>query len=507
MKSSAPTLSPCPKSHLDAASLAQRVSQAARRLVGDPGDSFAAIPRVKGNFALGLFPQIKRQGLHGVVQTLHAAAKRAQAPAAYGWLGPQLIVLLRDPKHLFGILDANASRGGVETRGPLGVLERVLGPNLLTLTGERWRLHRSVAKDALFSDARLEEAFEVIRHVAAAHLEQVRGQATALADACMLYTMDAVSRSMLGLRDTSVETYGPAMMHAFDGVLDLLTDTRHHFAHELRNATHGQGPEALDAPEQEAQVRLFEVIRERVLKPNSAAIAADPACLLHRLCVAIGDGETYDAARLCSPDMLGATAVLLFAGHETTASILGSTLVELFRNPDVGAKLRAEVDGLPEAFSLADLNGCAYLDAVVRETLRRHAPVADAGRAATRSFALDTGSGVPLQIKKGDLLVTSPYLFHTDDVWEDGEAYRPERFTGAGLGTVGTRPQERPFGMGMHMCVGFRLAHIELKTYLAKLVRSYDIVIHNVEAAAPDLSKGTLKIGTHVQWTAQPRHP
>src|SRR5437870_6650359 len=60
---------------------------------------------------------------------------------------------------------------------------------------------------------------------------------------------------------------------------------------------------------------------------------------------------------------------MLGAGHETTATGLSFAFDELLRNPAVLARLREELEGEDE--------GEAYLDAVVKETLRLR-PVIDA---------------------------------------------------------------------------------------------------------------------------------
>jgi cytochrome P450 len=86
----------------------------------------------------------------------------------------------------------------------------------------------------------------------------------------------------------------------------------------------------------------------------------------------------------------------LLAGHETTSSLLSWILFELAANPDTQARLRAEcrklslpTGGAPrDADRLAALDKLPQLDAVVRETLRLHAPAASTLRTAQQDDIL-----------------------------------------------------------------------------------------------------------------------
>lgn len=83
------------------------------------------------------------------------------------------------------------------------------------------------------------------------------------------------------------------------------------------------------------------------------------------------------------------------AGHETTSTGTTWTLYALSLRPDIQSRLRAELRANPlptaasgcGALSVEDLNALdklPVLDAVVRETLRLHAPVPSTIRVAVR---------------------------------------------------------------------------------------------------------------------------
>lgn len=86
----------------------------------------------------------------------------------------------------------------------------------------------------------------------------------------------------------------------------------------------------------------------------------------------------------------------MLAGHETSASTLSWTLLELARAPYVQTKLRAEIRAAERAvaarggteFTPADLESMAYLAAVLKEGLRIHPVAYNLDRVAGRDDVL-----------------------------------------------------------------------------------------------------------------------
>ena len=75
----------------------------------------------------------------------------------------------------------------------------------------------------------------------------------------------------------------------------------------------------------------------------------------------------------------------LVAGHETTSGATMWCLFALSQAADVQRKLRAELLAVgTDTPTMDELNALPYLDAVVRETMRVHAPVPSSIRIATR---------------------------------------------------------------------------------------------------------------------------
>jgi cytochrome P450 len=154
--------------------------------------------------------------------------------------------------------------------------------------------------------------------------------------------------------------------------------------------------------------------------------------------------------------------LLLFAGHDTTASLSTWLAFELMRRDDVRERARAELrevcgDAPPTMATLARLD---YVTACIREAERLYPPAPTGFRGVTRT--LEYGE---FTIPRGFTVVYSPlFTHHMPEIYPQPERYEPDRFM---------RASERPgysligFGGGLRKCVGEALAQLELKLFVA----------------------------------------
>jgi cytochrome P450 len=162
-----------------------------------------------------------------------------------------------------------------------------------------------------------------------------------------------------------------------------------------------------------------------------------------------------DQGRALTDDELRDELVtLLVAGHETTATGLAWAFELLLRNPPVLERLRAAFAGGDEA----------YLDAVVKETLRVRPVVPGIGR-VVRGEPFEVGGYV---IPPGIEINPSIAAIHRRaDRYPKPKAFRPERFLGPDAPDTYTWI---PFGGGTRRCLGASFATFEMRVVIRRVI-------------------------------------
>ncbi len=192
---------------------------------------------------------------------------------------------------------------------------------------------------------------------------------------------------------------------------------------------------------------LFETIAERRADPMTQ-FRDDTVSLLLR---AVHEDDSPISDREIRDEVL----TMIMAGYETTTSGGAWALERLLRSPDQLQRLVAEIEGGADD---------AYLDAVVKESLRVRPVVPVVARHLTQPIELD-GYIIPA----GSTVMVSIYLVHTDpETYPDPESFHPERFldgTPEGAAWI-------PFGGGVRRCLGARFAELEMKVVLTQVLAS-----------------------------------
>jgi cytochrome P450 len=189
------------------------------------------------------------------------------------------------------------------------------------------------------------------------------------------------------------------------------------------------------------------------------------------LLLAAHDDEN-SGARLTDEEVADQVLIFLIAGHETTATTLACSLLELARSPEWQDRVHDEVrevlgDRTPTGADVAALHQTGW---VARESMRLYPPAHSIGRLAA---ADDVVCGY--RIPAGGTVIISPWAVHrSPKVWTDPDRFDPGRFdVGAGEFPGGHRYAWFPFGAGPHTCVGMQLALLEAPLVLATVLRAF----------------------------------
>ena len=189
---------------------------------------------------------------------------------------------------------------------------------------------------------------------------------------------------------------------------------------------------------------LFEEIRSR----RGASDLADRDDILSLLLQATHE----DGRPMSDRELRDELMTLLVAGHETTATGLSWAVELLARHPAELERLEADVAG----------GDGAYLDAVIKETLRLRPVIALVLRKLVEPMEIG-GRLLPA----GASVAPSIHLVHRrPEVYPEPERFRPERFLERPAGTY----TWIPFGGGVRRCLGGAFAEFEMSVVLRELV-------------------------------------
>ena len=189
------------------------------------------------------------------------------------------------------------------------------------------------------------------------------------------------------------------------------------------------------------------------------------------------------SGNLTKEDLLASVIDILFGGVETTSNTMQWVLYMLARNPEKQAILRQEVLSVLGEQSHASPDTIAqmpYLRAWVRETLRLYPPLTILSRITSKDLSL-SGYYIPAGT---ELHMHIYHMSRDENVFLQPTAFRPERWlrdkTEDNLKSNMFNEAKEvfsslPFGFGTRMCIGRRIAELELHLLLARIVQQFEI--------------------------------
>jgi len=197
------------------------------------------------------------------------------------------------------------------------------------------------------------------------------------------------------------------------------------------------------------------------------------------------DDEGGTGKKLTREEIIANALILIFAGSETSASTLTNAMLFLGLHPSVWDRLFKEQEDIRAKYGdtitpkSVDASNAPYLDAVLKESLRMRTIVGGIPRKALEDIDVD-GDGKTI-IPKGWLVDPSMLLTHEEDPatklpdamhMDAIQGFRPERWL-KDDDTYETPNGEWyvPYGYGPRYCLGKNLAQLEMKIFLATMVR------------------------------------
>ncbi|WP_084529055.1 cytochrome P450 [Nocardia crassostreae] len=219
---------------------------------------------------------------------------------------------------------------------------------------------------------------------------------------------------------------------------------------------------------------LYREIAQRRAHPDLDARAD----VLSRL-LAVGSGDDPADTPLTDAEMRDQLLTLLLAGHETTASALAWACHELAAAPDIQLTARRA----------AHAGDDKYLEAVLKEALRRRPVIAATGRKLIRDMTIGG-----LDLPRGTVVSTSIILAHrSPDSYPDVTRFRPERFLDGSV----VPHTWLPFGGGVRRCLGAGFSLMEGTAVLREILTRYRLSLPSGESTERERIRNITHVPAH----------
>jgi cytochrome P450 len=340
--------------------------------------------------------------------------------------------------------------------GHMGDLLPLLGDGLLTIDGDFHRSSRRIMLPA-FHRERIEAARATMEAETDAALERVRpGEPFDLYAWTRELALRIAMRALFGLDPDRARAGGLDAAAEFEAALGFYA--RDYVLQILR------GPRTPWARMHESRARLDALIRGEITRRRGAGERGEDVLSL------LLDAEDEDGRSLSDRQVRDQVMTLLFAGHDTTTSTVAFLFYELARHPQL-------VDD--DAFDL---------DLALDETLRLY-PAAWIGPRRSIEPCVIAGVAVPGGVPVNYCSWASHRL---PDVWDEPEAFRPERFAPGNRERI-PKGAYVPFGGGSRICLGMRFGQAEigviasriLERFRLELPRGYALDIRQMPTISP----------------------
>ena len=178
-------------------------------------------------------------------------------------------------------------------------------------------------------------------------------------------------------------------------------------------------------------------------------------------------GRDSEGQGLSQQELIDNLRVLLFAGHETTATAIAWMTYHLAADPSLWRRLCREIGPASELpLSNADLAPFPFAMGLFREALRLHPPIGMVGRKVIKEVEIH-GRRISPGTSVGICIAD---LSRDPKRYENPDQIRPERWSSTKVRAGSLETVQ--FGGGPHFCLGYHLALLEGVQFLVAFASS-----------------------------------
>ncbi|CAH1726368.1 unnamed protein product [Aphis gossypii] len=390
-------------------------------------------------------------------------------------------LMLRDPELINSIMVKDFSYftdHGVDTHPSVNILAN----SLFLLNGDRWRTMRQKLSPG-FTSGKLKDTHEQIKGCIEQLMNVIDDKLKTcdhfeLREIIANFSTDVIGASAFGLKLDTIKNgnsdfrkFGKKL---FQGNLKqlfiqalLLVCPKLVFALKLK-----QFPEDVS----EFYGSMFKEVLEYRSRNNVIRNDVTQTLIQARNDLVLNNDSTSEN-KWAEIDII-ANAVLMFvAGSETVSTLTCFCLYELAVNKEVQDRLREEIVTTKAKYGgnlnnnfLTDLR---YMNMVLEEASRKYSITLIILRQATKNYKVP---GQSLVIEKGQKIVIPILAIHNDPkYYPNPNTFDPERFS-AEEKSKRLNGTYIPFGDGPRLCIGKRLAELEMKFVLTEILSKYEVL-------------------------------
>ncbi|XP_016982524.1 cytochrome P450 4d1 isoform X1 [Drosophila rhopaloa] len=403
------------------------------------------------------------------------------------WLGPELNVLMGDPKDVEVVLGTLRFN---DKAGEYKALEPWLKEGLLVSRGRKWHKRRKIITPAFHFKIldQFVEVFEKGSRELLGNMERDRlkhgDSGFSLYDWINLCTMDTICETAMGVSLNAQTNVDSEYVQAVKTISMVLHKRMFNILYRF-DLTYMLTPlaraekKALDVLHQFTE-RIIVQRREEILRgggsQESSREDADVGAKRKMAFLDILLQSTIDERPLTNLDIREEVDTFMFEGHDTTSSALMFFFYNIATHPEAQRKCFEEIrsvvgqdKGTPVTYEL--LNKLSYVDLCVKETLRMYPSVPLLGRKVLEDCEIN-GKLIPAGTNIG---ISPLYLGRREELFSEPNSFKPERFDVVTTAEKLNPYAYIPFSAGPRNCIGQKFAMLEIKAIVANVLRHYEV--------------------------------
>ena len=393
------------------------------------------------------------------------------------WLRPGIVLV--HPEAAKVVLQASHF-SCPKTKTNREVTDTWIGDSLPVCNGAKWARMRKLLAPAFHINA-LKSYVKIYNDVTDLFLDKIKiltvnGESIDAYSLVSRATLDNVLRCSLSYVDEGIQSTDINCQHKYIETLTKMKDIllRRFFNPLLFNETIFSFTS--DGKDMKRCTSYLHDFSDNLIQQRRASLRSDPTLLKKRQLDFLDillTAKDETGAELTNHEVRNELVAFTFAGHDTTASAISWTLYALAKYPNFQKQVRDEVnDILVDRTTIhhEDLPKFAFTSRVIKETLRMFTPIPFILREIADALVID---GVTIPI--GTEVDVSLYsIHHHPDVWENPETFDPDRFLPENIEKKDPL-SFIPFSAGQRNCIGQHFAMDEIKVFVARVIRQFEI--------------------------------